>query len=670
MPAIPVSPVEAVLGVVLIWLAIGFAAILLSSRPSLVNRLLYPLGALGGAALALIGVMAIGVPWTVVVLPLGLPDLPFHVRLDALSCFFLLLLGGASAGISCYSAGYFSSAPTASPALTCLLYHLFLASMTLVLVADDAYLFMVAWESMALASYFLVTTDHKVPEIRSAGFLYLLIAHIGAIALLLCFGVMRGGGGEYTFEYMRGAELTSFWASAAFLLALFGFGAKAGLVPLHVWLPEAHPAAPSPVSALMSGIMLKTAIYGMLRITFDLLPVQIWWWGVIALALGLITALLGVMFAAVQTDMKRLLAYSSIENIGIIVAGLGLTVIFQVYDNQRLAALSLVATLYHCLNHACFKSLLFMATGTVLHATHERSLGKLGGLIRTMPWVAVLALVGTLAIAGLPPLNGFVSEWLLLQAFLFSPGLPNPYLNMLVPLSSAALVLAAALSGYVMVKFYGVVFLGQPREASAARARDAGPWERAGLAWLALACVALGIFPVVIILMLDNVTGSLLGHVIGAPAGSYGWLLIAPIAPDRASYGPLLFLMGIVGTVMLVYVMVRWVYHGRMRRGDAWDCGFPEQDSRMQDTAEGFGQPIKQIFEPFFRIRRHVPAPLDPRPSYFATVEDRLWYWVYLPVARISERISAWIGRLQQGRIHVYLLYSFATLIVLLMFVH
>jgi formate hydrogenlyase subunit 3/multisubunit Na+/H+ antiporter MnhD subunit len=667
MPAVSVSPLEVVIGVILFWLAVGVAAILVPVRREIIARGFYSLGAIGGLVLAAVGLAAVAMPWNAMTLPLGLPDLPFHVRLDALSAYFLLLLGAISAGISCYSAGYFAASKEGSPGLVCLQYHCFLASMAAVIIADDAYLFMVAWETMALSSYFLVTTDHKVPEIRSAGFIYLLIAHVGAIAILLSFGVMRGAGGDYTFDYMRSATLPEFWASAAFLLALFGFGAKAGLLPLHVWLPEAHPAAPSPVSALMSGVMLKTAIYGLLRISLDLLPHQLWWWGVVALAIGLATALFGVMFAAVQTDMKRLLAYSSIENIGIIVAGLGLAIVFHAYDTPRLAALALVATLYHCLNHAAFKSLLFLSTGSVMHATHERSLGRLGGLLRNMPWVGGLALIGTLAIAGVPPLNGFVSEWLLLQAFLFSPGLPNPYLNMLVPVSSAAVVLAAALSGYVMVKFYGVVFLGRPREARLAGAHDAGAWERVGLAWLAAGCVALGIFPLAVIHTLDAVTAPLVDYSIGADAGAVGWLLIAPVGPERASYGPLLFLMGVVGAVLLTFLTVRWVYHGHLRRGDPWDCGYPEQTARMQDTAEGFGQPIKQIFEPFFRIRREMPTPFDSRPVYRSTTEDRLWYWVYLPIGRLSERLSALVGRLQHGRIHLYLLYSFTTLIVLLL---
>jgi formate hydrogenlyase subunit 3/multisubunit Na+/H+ antiporter MnhD subunit len=664
-----VLPLDVIMGVVLYWLLLGLFALVRPSDLRLTSRVLFPLSVAGSLVLTLAGVAAMLDQPMSAVLPLGLPDLPFHLRLDALSAFFVALLGFAVSGISLFSAGYFRHGEGTAPGLLCLQYHVFLASMVLVLLADDGYLFMVSWETMALSSYFLVISSHRIPEIRSAGFLYLLLAHLGALAILLAFGVMHGAGGDYTFEAMRRSDPPVFWASVTFLLALFGFGAKAGLLPLHAWLPEAHPAAPSPVSALMSGVMLKTAIYGLLRVVFDLLGAQVSWWGVLALVLGLATALFGVMFAAVQTDMKRLLAYSSIENIGIVVAGIGLTLIFRFYGNPHLAALALLATLYHCLNHACFKSLLFLATGSVLHATHERSLGKLGGLIHNMPWVAGLSLIGTLAIAGLPPLNGFVSEWLLLQAFLFSPGLPNPYLNMLVPLGSAALVLAAALSGYVMVKFYGVIFLGQPREPALAEARDAGAWERAGLAWLAAACIVLGLVPMAVIALIDRVTLPLVGFAVGASPERAGWLLLAPVGAERASYGPLLFLLGIAGAVLFTFVAVRRVYHGRVRRAPPWDCGYPAQTPRMQDTAEGFGQPIKQIFEPFFRIRRHMPTPFDAQPYYSATTEDRFWYWIYLPVARLNQRVGSLVGRLQHGKIYLYLLYSFVTLVALLLFV-
>jgi formate hydrogenlyase subunit 3/multisubunit Na+/H+ antiporter MnhD subunit len=414
--------------------------------------------------------------------------------------------------------------------------------------------------------------------------------------------------------------------------------------------------------------MLKTAIYGMLRVTFDLLHVQAWWWGAIALTIGLVTALYGVIFAAAQTDMKRLLAYSSIENIGIIVAGIALAILFKTYDKPLLAAIALTAVLYHCLNHAFFKSLLFLATGSVLHATKERSLGKLGGLIHRMPWVAWLALVGTLATAGLPPLNGFVSEWLLLQAFLFTPTLPQSTVNMLVPVAAAALVLAVALSAYVMVKFYGVIFLGRPREANLAYAHDAGRRERVALAWLAAGCVLLGVFPVSVIAAIDHVNALLLAPTI-IRAGESNWLLLAPIATDRSSYSPLIMLAVIVAVVLITMKVVRRLWHGRARRAPAWDCGFPLQTPRMQDTAEGFGQPIRQVFEPFFRMERQLPTPFDPRPRYFVRASDHLWEWLYLPIARFTDAVARLAGLIQQGRIAVYLTYSFVTLLALLLFV-
>jgi formate hydrogenlyase subunit 3/multisubunit Na+/H+ antiporter MnhD subunit len=664
-------PIDVALGVVVAWLMLGIAGLLLQNT-RIITQYIFPAGAICALVLTLAGLGGLA-ETSIAILPLGLPDLPFHLRMDALSSFFLLLLGGASIGISLFSAGYFRNMASGTLVLLNLEYHVFMATMALVFLADDAYMFMVAWESMALASYFLVTTDHNQPEVRRAGFLYLLIAHVGAIAILMSFGVMQGGHGDYTFDTMRHTHLSTFWASATFLLALFGFGAKAGILPMHAWLPEAHPAAPSPVSAMMSGIMLKTAIYGILRVTFDLLDTQLWWWGVLALALGLITALFGVIFAAVQVDMKRLLAYSSIENIGIILLGIGLTLIFHTFHKDALAALALTATLYHALNHAFMKSLLFLGTGSVLHATGERYLGKLGGLIHKMPKLALLMLVGTLAAAGLPPLNGFVSEWLLLQAFLLSPGLPQPYLNMLVPIAAAALVLAAALSGYVMVKFYGVIFLGQPRDEKLVQhdtdLHDAGIWERIGMLCMVIACIALGVFPTIVILHLDFVTEMLVHHSLGGSAVKTGWLLLTPIQAERASYGPLILLLIIVAGGMLTNLVVKKYYHGRVRRGPAWDCGYPDQTARMQDTAEGFGQPIRQIFEWFMGVVKQVPTPFDLHPHYHSETHDRLWNLFYVPIKHLNEMVGNQVGKLQHGRIHVYLLYSFVTLLALLAFI-
>jgi len=662
---LPPEPVQWAWGVVLFWLALGFAALLLQGSQRLLTRLVFPLGALGALAIAGVGIAAMLLPVSTVVLPIGLPDLPFHLRLDALSAFFMVLLGGAAFGVTVYASGYFRSMAAGPLALLAMWYHLFLAGMVTVLLADDAYAFMVAWEVMALSSYFLVTTDHKIPDIRRAGFLYLLIAHVGAVSLLLTFGVLQGGQGDYTFDTMRLAEMTPFWASVAYLLALFGFGAKAGLVPMHVWLPEAHPAAPSPVSALMSGVMLKTAIYGLLRVTFDLLNIQIGWWGTLALALGLITALYGVIFAAVQSDMKRLLAWSSIENIGVIIAAFGLTLIFYTDGKGALAALTLTAMLYHAINHAFFKGLLFVGTGSVLHATGVRHMGYLGGLMRFMPWTAWLTLIGALAIAGLPPLNGFVSEWLLLQAFLLTPGLTQPYLNMVIPVAAAMVALAAALSAYVMVKFYGVVFLGQPRDPALHEAHEASWPERLGMLWLAAGCILLGLFPTQVIVWLEPVVLMLTGQTL--PSGS-SWLLLTPVSAERASYAPLIFFAVVLGVVLLTVLWARRVYHGRVRRSDPWDCGYPEQNARMQDSAEGFGQPIRQIFEIFMKVERETPDPFSRTPRYHGASLDKIWFILYAPIARVAGWLSEQAGRLQHGRIQWYLIYSFVTLIFLLVF--
>ena len=566
------SSLHQVLALACAWLVIGALGLLRQDSVGWTTRILYPAGAIVGLGLATVALLAIFEPAASLVLPLGLPDLPFHARLDALSAFFLLLLGAVAAGVSVYAGGYFRQAQGTAPGLLCLYFHVFLASMALVMLADDAYFFMVAWETMAL----------------------------------------QAGAGDYTFEHMRALQPSAAWASAACLLALVGFGAKAGIVPLHVWLPEAHPAAPSPVSALLSAVMLKTAIYGLIRVTLDLIGSPLWWWGVIALVLGLVSALGGIVFAAVQTDMKRLLAYSSIETVGLIFAGFGLTLIFHGFGMGALAALALTATLYHCLNHAFYKSLLFLCTGSVLHATRERSLGRLGGLI------------------------------------------------------AAAVALTAALSGYVMVKFFGVVFLGQHREARLAEAREAGMWERAGLAWLAAACIFLGLVPATVIGLLDPITRELTGFGIGNMA--QGWLFIAPINAERASYSPLLVFTVTALLVAVAWLAVRAFYHGRARRAPAWDCGFPDQDARMQDSAEGFGQPVRHVFAPFFRLEEHAPAPDDAQPRFSESAEDRLWYWIYLPVARAVERLTALVTLLQRGRISVYLAYSFVTLLALLLF--
>ncbi|MCZ7563569.1 MAG: hydrogenase 4 subunit B [Burkholderiales bacterium] len=666
------TALDGALACALAWLLIAALALVPAGGAAFARRIAFPLGAVAGLALAAFGLLAIWQPPASRTLVLGLPDLPFHVRLDPLAGFFLFLLGAVSAGISVNAAGYFRAEAPGRLALIGLQYFAFLASMSLVVLADDAYLFMVAWETMALASYFLVTTDADQPAIRRAGFLYLLIAHLGAIAILLCFGIMHGGRGDYTFAALRAAELAPFWSTTAFLLAFFGFGAKAGMIPLHAWLPEAHPAAPSPVSALMSGVMLKTAIYGMVRVVYDLIGDVRWEWGLVVLAIGAGTTLFGVLFALMQHDLKRLLAYHSVENIGIILLGLGMSLVFIGFGHPAAGALGLVAALYHTLNHAVFKGLLFLGAGAILHTRGLRDLNDMGGLARTMPRTALYFLVGALAISALPPLNGFVSEWLTFQTALQAPVLGESAVRSLLPLFAATLALAGALTAMCFVKVYGIAFLGQPREPRhPARARtggDCGVLERFGMAWLAAGCVVLGLFPTAMLAALDRVSVALTGAGLADEALGAGWLWLVPTTAAQAAYSPVIFLVVIVAVVLLTIVLVRRFYHGRVRYSHPWDCGFPEQTARMQDSADAFGQPIRHVFGPVYLMKRSLPGADDASPRFMLKIEDRHWHWLYLPVARLTEYVSSRIAVLQRGRIGVYLAYSFLTLIALLAF--
>jgi len=667
------TPLVGSLCVAVAWLAIGLLALVSPRNAFFARHLAFPLGAVAGLALAAFGLQAVWSPAEQMTLPLGLPDLPFHLRADPLAGFFLMLLGSVATGISVYASGYFREETAGRLALIGMQYHVFLASMGFVILADDAYLFMVAWETMALSSYFLVTTDHRQSAIRSAGFLYLLIAHLGALGILLCFGVMNGGKGDYTFAALRAAELTPLWASVAFLLAFFGFGAKAGMIPLHAWLPEAHPAAPSPVSALMSGIMIKTAIYGMVRVIYDLIGGVRWEWGVLVLVVGAGTTLFGVLYALMQHDLKRLLAYHSVENIGIILLGLGMSMVFIGFGHPAAGVLGLIAALYHTLNHAVFKGLLFLGAGSILHSANLRNLNDMGGLIRSMPKTAFYFLIGALAISALPPLNGFVSEWLTFQTALQAPVLQNSVVRSLLPLFAATLALAGALTAMCFVKVYGIAFLGRPRESGPAPAgdhrHDAGNMERFGMAWLAAGCFVLGLFPTSFLLMLNRVGVSLTGQGLSNEALESNWLWLVPTAPSQASYSPVIFLIVIVGVTLLTFLLVRRFYHGRVRFADPWDCGFPDQTPRMQDTADAFGQPIRHVFGPVFLMQRHMPTPDDTAPRFSLKIEDRHWHLLYLPVARLAAFLSSKIGLLQRGRISIYLLYSFLTLIGLLVFV-
>lgn len=655
---------------VMLALASSAVSLFAARQPTVVRLLAMPLFALSGVAALAGGVWALlGGDVITATLPLGLPWLPWQVRLDALSGFVLAIIGVVSFAVGVYGPAYVRGLEKGRDSLVVLggFSGLFLAGMMGVVLAADAFLFMVAWELMSLASYFLVAFHHDNAANRRAAFLYLLMAHIGGLAILLGFGVLASFGDGFSFEAMRTAALSPAWASVAFVLAFIGFGMKAGLVPLHAWLPEAHPVAPSHISALMSGVMLKVAVYGFIRVVFDLVGELQWQWGVAVLVIGCISALFGVLAALMQRDLKRLLAYSSVENLGIIFIGLGLALLFLSTGHVVPGVLAFIAALYHALNHALFKGLLFLGAGAILHSSHERDLEQMGGLLRRMPWTGFLFLVGCLSISALPPFNGFVSEWLTFQSALRAWQLDSGVLRSLVPIASAVLALTGALVAATFVKVYGVAFLGQARSRHVRRARPVSLGMRAGQAILAVLCLVLGLMPSAVIGALNAIPGQLLGYALSPEAYSHWWSLDLAVATrTSASYSaPLVAVL-----LALIVAAAIWALHRgsvrRVRRCDAWDCGFAPPNSRMQYTATAFAQPIRRVFSPLFLVDEGVAPRADGSQRYQLTIGDRSWGLVYLPVVRWVEAASRRLVRLHSGNVRIYLGWTLATLLVLL----
>jgi formate hydrogenlyase subunit 3/multisubunit Na+/H+ antiporter MnhD subunit len=549
-------------------------------------------------------------------------------------------------------------------------YPAFLAGMSVVVLADDAFTFLVSWEFMSLSSWALVMAHHRVPDNVRAGYVYLIMASFGTLALLLMFGLLAGPEGGYAFADIRAGQLSAGAAAAVLVLALIGAGSKAGLVPLHVWLPLAHPAAPSHVSALMSGVMTKVAVYGFVRIVFDLLGTPVWWWSMVVLALGGITAVMGVLYALMQHDLKRLLAYHTVENIGIIFIGLGLALAFRAHGMAWAAALALTAALLHVFNHSIFKSLLFFGAGAVLTSTGERDMERLGGLIHRMPQTAFVFLVGCAAISALPPLNGFVSEWLTFQAILLSPQIPSWGLRLLVPAVGALLALSAALAAACFVKAFGVTFLGRTRTHSAEQARETDQFSLAAMFLFAALCLVAGVLPGFFIDALAPVVQGLVGARMPAQSG-VEWLSIVPIAESRSSYnGLLVFLF-----MLLSGALAAWAIHrlasDKLRRAPAWDCGYPDASPATQYTASSFAQPIRRVFGTVvFRAREQVdmPPPGVLQPARFSVdMRDLVWDALYAPIVGGVSFAAERLNHLQFLTIRQFLSLVFAALVLLLL---
>ena len=638
-------------------------------RPYLLVRISFILLGISGIASAWAGGMTLLTNHTEqIVLPIGLPWLHVFLRIDPLSGFFFFIVGFITFTAACYGPTYIREHIHGPHPIGTLTFFtgLFVCGMLLVLLAADAFSFMIAWELMSVASYFLVAYQHDQAENRSAAFIYLLMAVVGGAFILLAYGVLAGFCDSFSFASMATAHLSPTWATIAFLLAFIGFGMKAGIIPLHVWLPQAHPVAPSHISALMSGVMLKVAIYGFIRFVYDLLGVMHWQWGVLVLLIGAFSAVFGVLYALMQHDLKRLLAYHSVENIGIIYIGLGISMIFHATGHMEVAALALIAALYHCLNHALFKSLLFFGAGAVLQQSHQHDMEKMGGLIKKMPVTAVCFLVGCISISALPPFNGFVSEWLTYQAALQGPVLRSGILGAMLPVASAMLALTGALATACFVKVYGVIFLGLPRSIQAAETRETSFGMQFAQALLALCCLIFGIFPTWVVNTINIIPENLIGTGLSMAAGD-GWLWLTPIGKQTASYGAPAILFGLLVSWLIVYFLLHSRRGNQTRIGPAWDCGFGPLTPRMQYTATSFAMPIRRIFSYAWCIVEKI-EPGDHRkgPRYFLKIHDWVWLVIYVPIGKLILHLAKRASLLQGGNLRVYLSYSFFTLLFLL----
>ncbi|MBM3613237.1 MAG: hydrogenase 4 subunit B, partial [Alphaproteobacteria bacterium] len=540
----------------------------------------------------------------------------------------------------------------------------------------DAFSFLVGFELMSLASWALVLASHREAESREAAQIYLGMAAFGAACMLLCFGLLAGAEGDYRFAEMRAAPPTGLRASAVMLLALAGAGSKAGLFPLHIWLPLAHPAAPSHVSALMSGVMTKVALYALARVLFDLMGAdQPGWWGGIVMAVGAASAVMGALRAVLERDGKTLLACSTIENVGLVAIGFGLALLFRGRE-PGLAALALGGAMLHALNHAIFKSGLFFVTGALLVATGSRAIDRMGGLIHRMPATALSALLLGMAMAALPPGNGFASEWLLVQAVIAAPRIDQLGFQVEAAVVAVAMAIAAALAAMVAVRFLGVAFLGRPRSAEAEGAVEADAPMRAAMLAASLLCVLLGLVPSLPLQLGAPLLRLLLPGAEGARLAG-GWIGPALAPESHTAYGSLaLAALVVLGFMATVVVVQRLAVPGH-RRGPAWDCGYraapaerPWGNTAAQYTAGSFAQPILRILaRPLLAASEHVemPEPGETRPArHQSGFRDPAARFLFAPLQGVVMAIAERVNHLQFLTIRRYLALMFAALVTLL----
>jgi hydrogenase-4 component B len=654
----------------------GFMPFRLNSRATVLSMVGTLMGSGAGLVLSLVAFLG-AIPGEAPLLlgfPVSLPFSPLVLRLDLLSAFFLLVISLLGFMIALFSLGYLKEYEKRYRiGRFGLHFNLLLVSLAGVVLAGDAITFLIAWETMVFFAYLLVGYEQENPESVRAANLYLVISRIGTVFLFVAFLVLTTSSGGTGFETFRSgrAAMPEGLRSLVFLSALIGFGVKAGLIPLHIWLPVAHPAAPSNMSALMSGVIIKMGIYGMARFFFDLLGPGPVWWGGLVLLLASLSALLGVMYALMEHDLKRLLAFHSIENIGIILIGFGAALIFSSLGLKEFSALALIAGLYHTINHAVFKGLLFLGAGAVVSTVHTKNMEEMGGLIHRMPQTAFFFLIGAISISALPPFNGFVSEWLTFQSLLLSLRLPETISKILISLSGAMLALTGALAAACFVKAFGITFLAMPRSHEARCAEEASLPMRLGMGGLAMACLLLGLFAGGMLSLLDRVSSSVTGITLAEKVVRGGGWVIAPVYEGLSMLS-----VGMIATALLVTAGVAWAVSvglgGRRgeRIGETWACGIPELKPRMEYTATGFSKSFRVIFSMIYRPKRQVTVKDGEYPyvkagmAYWGEVEHLVEKYLYEPSLKGLLWLGSRVKLIQSGSIHAYLTYLFITLVM------
>ncbi len=606
--------------------------------------------------------------------------LPFGVlaiHIDQLSAFFLLAISLLGTAVSIYSFGYTKEfIQRRNISLMIFLYNIFLLSMVLVIISGNGVLFLILWEMMSLTTYFLITYEHEDSASRKAGILYIVMTHIGTAFLVVMFVLLAGYAQSFDFGAFRSVrdQIPDSIKTIIFLFALIGFGIKSGVIPFHIWLPEAHPAAPSNISALMSGVMIKTGIYGIVRVSFDFLGPGPAWWGILILFIAVVSSVLGVLYALMEHDIKRLLAFHSIENIGIILMGVGAALLFSSFGYKAPAAVALLAGLYHVMNHAMFKGLLFLGAGSVVHATHTKNIDELGGLAKKLPWTMLFFLIGSAAISALPPLNGFISEWLTFQALLLGFNIPDLAVKLAIPITVALLALTGALAAACFVKAFGVTFLGLSRSSHTNDAHESSFSMLAAMGLLSLVCIVLGIFPGTVISFIAPVTSSLLGENISAlSVFNGGSIAIQQGAGNGIS--PMVLIM-LLGGMVLLPIVFGFAFAGKIRKRISmiWACGLENVNPRLQYTAAGFSKPIRMIFSNIYRSSHEIEVSEETSTFFKKTIryelktESIFQKYFYDPIRKITVSGAMIVRRIQTGRIQSYLTYIFITLILLLLF--